>query len=72
MKLGIAPDVQFIEDVLKILIDGVEIEQEIGSACLDYSEGSWVGFGYNLAKLVKTLIGDAASVALERPAITAA
>ncbi|KAL1524207.1 hypothetical protein AB1Y20_019115 [Prymnesium parvum] len=72
VKLGIAPDVQFIEDVLKILIDGVEIEQEIGSACLDYSEGNWVGFGYNLAKLVKTLIGDAASVALERPAITAA
>jgi hypothetical protein len=56
-KLGIAPEVTWIEELLKILIDGVQIENELGDACLDFSQGNWVGFGYNIAKLVKTLIG---------------
>ena len=64
-KLGLAPEVQWVETFLKIVIDGVQIEREVGAACVDYSDGNWVGFGYNLAKLVKTLIGEDAKLALE-------
>ena len=32
-KLGIAPEIQWVEELLKILIDGVEIENEIADAC---------------------------------------
>lgn len=56
VKLGLTPEISWLEEFLKILIDGVEIENELGDACLDYSQGNWVGFGYNLAKLVKTLL----------------
>jgi len=56
VKLGVAPEIQIVEELLKILIDGVQIETEVGDACLDYSQGNWVGFGYNLMKLIKTLI----------------
>jgi hypothetical protein len=55
-KLGLTPEVQFLEDILKILIDGVEIENEIGSACIDWSDGNWVGFGYNVIALIKNLL----------------
>lgn len=71
-RLGLVPEVQWIEEVLKILIDGVAIESEVGAACVDYSEGNWVGFGYNIAKLVKTLMGDDWQLALEQPALRAA
>jgi len=56
VKLGIVPEIGVIEEMLHILIDGVHIEQEIGQACTDYAHGNWVGFGYNIAKLVKTLV----------------
>ena len=36
-KLGIVPEVSFIEEVLHILIEGVHIEEEIGAACTDWS-----------------------------------
>jgi len=55
VKLGVAPEIEIVEEVLKIIIEGVQIETEVGDACLDYSQGNWVGFGYNLMKLVKTL-----------------
>jgi len=55
-KLGLTPEVQFVEDVLKILINGVQIENEIGSACVDYGDGNWVGFGYNIIALIKNLL----------------
>merc|ERR1711924_398537 len=55
-KLGLAPEVQLLEDVLRILIDGVEIENEIGAACVDWSDDNWVGFGYNIIQLVKHLL----------------
>jgi len=71
IKLGVAPEVQWVEELLTILIKGVEIEQEVGEACVDYSDGNWVGFGYNIAKLVKTLVGVTATEALERPALAA-
>jgi hypothetical protein len=63
VKLGILPEIGFVEEVLHILIEGVHIENEIGAACLDYSEGNWVGFGYNVVRLIKTLLED--SQALE-------
>merc|ERR1711865_487906 len=56
VQLGIVPEVTWVEDVLKILINGVEIENEIGSACIDYSADNWVGFGYNLIALIKNLL----------------
>jgi hypothetical protein len=55
-KLGLAPEVQLLEDILKILIDGVEIENEIGAACVDWSDDNWVGFGYNVIQLIKHLL----------------
>ena len=56
IKLGIVPEVGWLEELLHILIEGVHIEHEIGDACEDYGEGNWAGFGYNIAKLVKTLL----------------
>jgi hypothetical protein len=56
VKLGVVPEVSWIEELLKIVIDGVQIENEVGDACLDYSQGNWVGFGYNIAKLTRTLL----------------
>ena len=69
-KLGIAPEIEWVVEALRILIEGVAIEQEVGTACLDYSQGNWVGFGYNIAKLVKTLVGvtDFGPLALPAPA----
>jgi len=56
VKLGVAPEVQWLETLLKILIEGVQIENEIGGACVDFSDDNWIGFGYNIAKLIRTLI----------------
>ena len=56
VKLGIAPEVSWIEEILHIVIEGVNIEREIGSACDDFGDKNWVGFGYNVVKLVKTLL----------------
>lgn len=56
IKLGIAPEVSWIEEILHIVIEGVNIEREIGSACDDFGDKNWVGFGYNVVKLVKTLL----------------
>jgi tetratricopeptide (TPR) repeat protein len=55
-KLGIVPELKIVEEILKILIDGVEIEREIANALEDWSEHNWAGFGYNLIKLVKSLL----------------
>jgi len=56
VRLGIVPEVQWVEDALKILIDGVPIENEIGNACIDWSTDNWVGFGYNVIQLIKNLL----------------
>ena len=53
---GIAPEISWIEEILHIVIEGVNIEREIGSACDDFGNKNWVGFGYNVVKLVKTLL----------------
>lgn len=55
-KLGIAPEISLIEELLHILINGVKIEREIGDAMSDYGHDNWPGFGFNLAKLAKTLL----------------
>jgi len=55
-KLGTVPELKIIEEILKILIDGVEIEREIASALQDWAAHNWAGFGYNLIKLVKSLL----------------
>ena len=56
VKLGIAPEISGLMEILHILINGVNIENEIGDACDDYASKNWVGFGYNVARLVKTLV----------------
>merc|ERR1712241_1091001 len=54
-KMGVVPEIQWVEDLLKILIDGVQIENEVATALDDWSTGNWVGVGYNLIRLIKTL-----------------
>jgi len=54
-KLGLSPEVTVLEEIVKIVVDGVEIENEIGTACQDFSQKNWVGFGFELASLVHTL-----------------
>eukprot|EP00746_Dinoflagellata_sp_MGD_P089276 gnl/MRDRNA2_/MRDRNA2_35251_c0_seq1.p1 gnl/MRDRNA2_/MRDRNA2_35251_c0~~gnl/MRDRNA2_/MRDRNA2_35251_c0_seq1.p1 ORF type:complete len:474 (-),score=104.38 gnl/MRDRNA2_/MRDRNA2_35251_c0_seq1:166-1587(-) len=56
VKLGLAPEVTYIEDVIKILIEGVSIEREISDACNDWEEQNWPSFGYNLIKIIKQLL----------------
>merc|ERR1711879_915863 len=55
-KLGSVPELEIVEEILKILIDGVEIEREIANALQDWAAHDWPGFGYNLIKLVKSLL----------------
>jgi len=55
-KMSLSPVVGWIEELLHILIEGRHIEQEIGDACVAFSSQNYPGFGYNLAKLVKTLV----------------
>ena len=54
-KLGASPEIEVVEEALKIIIEGVSIEQEIALACEDFADSNWVGFGFELAKLIKTL-----------------
>lgn len=56
VKLGVVPAVSWVEELIKILIDGVQIEDEIGIALDDFADDNWVGFGYNVAKLIKLLV----------------
>jgi len=55
-KLGIVPEVSWIEEALHILINGVKIEEEVGNALVDWSNRNWPGFGYNAAMLTKSLL----------------
>lgn len=55
VKLGIAPAVCWVERVIKIMIQGVEIERDVAAACEDYAMQDWPGVGYNVMKLVKIL-----------------
>jgi len=55
-KFGLNPYIGWIETALHIIINGVHIENELGLALTDFSQENWVGFGYNLAQLIKTLL----------------
>jgi hypothetical protein len=55
-KLGLVPEIGWIQEVLHILVNGVHIEQELGDACVDFGNKNYVGFGYNIAKLIRTLV----------------
>lgn len=55
-KLGITPEVTFLAELLHIVIEGVHVEAEIGAACTAFGDGNYVQFGFNLAKLIKTLL----------------
>jgi len=50
------PEVGFVKEVLHILVHGKEIADEIGDACVDFGEEKYVRFGFDLAKLIKTLL----------------
>lgn len=53
--VNVFPEVTIIEEVLKILIEGVSVERDIAGALEDYAANNWAGFGYNIIKLVKIL-----------------
>jgi len=55
-KLGIAPEISWLEDILHVLINGVKIEDEVGKAMVDWSDRNWPAFGYEVVSLVKTLL----------------
>ncbi len=55
-KLGIAPEISLLEELLHIIINGVRIEEEIGNACTAFSQNNYPSFGFNLARLIKTLL----------------
>merc|ERR550514_2509181 len=56
VKLGLSPEVTYIEEVIKILIEGVSIEREISDACNAWDDKNWPSFGYNLIKIIKQLL----------------
>merc|ERR1711871_375464 len=55
-KLGIVPEITWIEELLHIIINGVKIEKEIGDACDAFNRENWPAVGYNVARLTKTLL----------------
>eukprot|EP00941_MAST-03F_sp_MAST-3F-sp1_P005711 g5711.t1 len=55
-KLSLTPEVSVIEETVKIVLHGVEITEEISASCSDFANQNWVGFGYELAKLIKDLL----------------
>ena len=55
-KLGVVPEITWIEELLHILINGVKIEKEIGDACDAFNRENWPAVGYNVARLTKTLL----------------
>merc|ERR1712137_1251245 len=52
-KLGMAPEIQIVETMVKILIEGREIEAEVADVCSDYATDNWPALGYDLIKLSK-------------------
>ena len=56
MKLGIVPEVTFIEELLHIIINHVKIEEEIGDACDAFHKNNYAGLGYHVARLTRTLL----------------
>lgn len=55
-KFGLAPEIGWFELLLHIIIEGVHIEQELGAALTDFGNSNWVGFGWEVASLIKTLL----------------
>jgi len=55
-ELGLEAEVKWIEELLKILIKGVEVERDVANAFEDFADENWPGFGYNVVKLVKILL----------------
>jgi len=64
-ELGLEAEVKWVEELLKIFINGVAIEREVANAFEDWADGNWPGFGYNVAKLVKTLFLSQSAVQRE-------
>ena len=52
-KLGLEPEIGWVEELVHIVIDGVDIEHEVQAACDDWKVKNYAGFGYNVAQLVK-------------------
>jgi len=55
-KFSSKPFVAVIEEILKIIVKGVPVEREIAAALEDFGANNWPGFGYNLIKVMKTLL----------------
>jgi hypothetical protein len=55
-KFGLAPEIGWLQLLLHIIIEGVHIEHELGAALTDFGASNWVGFGWEVASLIKTLL----------------
>lgn len=58
VKLGLVPEVAWVEELLHILIDGVEIVDELASACTDYANSNWPAFGYEIVKIISSFVSE--------------
>lgn len=56
VKLDLVPEIQWVETLLKIVIEGHEIELEVSNVCSDYATDNYPALGYDLVKLTKTLL----------------
>jgi hypothetical protein len=56
-QLMLQPEYKWVGSFLHILIGGVSIERDVANVLLDFASHDWPGFGYNIGKLFKELIG---------------
>lgn len=56
VKLGVAPELAWLEEALHVLVEGVRIDEEVGGALVDWANKDWPGFGYQVVSLVETLL----------------
>lgn len=56
VQFGLQPEIGWIDTVLQILINGVDVIEEVSDACEDFVARNWPGFGYNLIKLIEKLV----------------
>jgi len=57
-KLGIAPHVAFVEGILKLRINGVEIVDDVAAAFASFANKRWADFGYGVVQLIDKLFSE--------------
>eukprot|EP00933_Yihiella_yeosuensis_P033295 TRINITY_DN2702_c0_g2_i2.p1 TRINITY_DN2702_c0_g2~~TRINITY_DN2702_c0_g2_i2.p1 ORF type:complete len:854 (-),score=217.97 TRINITY_DN2702_c0_g2_i2:36-2597(-) len=54
-KFGMAPKIQWLGKLIKVMMDGVNVEKELADALESFSEKNWPEFGYSLVKILKEI-----------------